>query len=128
MFVFSVTNPWAASSWDFLRLISNQWKKNIVFVVQQADLRDEAEVASVVKHLDQTILQILGSNRPIFAVSAKQAFQAKTTADGQKQALWKASNFGPLERSRLPRRFRTARSVAAKFGRSRKRRKSWSVT
>ncbi|MGA8655766.1 MAG: dynamin family protein [Chthoniobacterales bacterium] len=97
VFVFSVTNPWAASSWDFLRLISNQWKKNIVFVVQQADLRDEAEVASVVKHLDQTILQILGSNRPIFAVSAKQAFQAKTTADGQKQALWKASNFGPLE-------------------------------
>src|SRR6516164_2716120 len=33
VFVFSVTNPWAASSWDFLRLIGHRWKKNIVFVV-----------------------------------------------------------------------------------------------
>jgi small GTP-binding protein len=97
VFVFSVLNPWGASSWDFLRLISNQWKKNIVFVIQQADLRDEHEVASVVKHLDQRILQILGSSRPIFAVSAKRAFQAKTGTDGQKQALWDTSNFGPLE-------------------------------
>ena len=35
VFVFAVTNPWAASAWDFLRLIGQQWKKNIVFVVQQ---------------------------------------------------------------------------------------------
>ena len=97
VFVFSVVNPWGASAWDFLRLISKQWKKNIVFVVQQADLRDEGEVATVVKHLDQTILQILGSGRPIFAVSAKKAFQAKTATNGQKQALWEASNFGALE-------------------------------
>lgn len=97
VFVFSVVNPWAASSWDFLRLIGNQWRKNIVFVVQQSDLRDQREVESVVKHLEQTILQVLGSSRPIFAVSAKRAFQAKTAADGQKQGLWEASNFGPLE-------------------------------
>src|SRR5215471_21309137 len=43
VFVFSVTNPWAASAWDFLRLIGHQWKKNIVFVVQQADLREPHE-------------------------------------------------------------------------------------
>ena len=40
VFVFSVTNPWGGSAWDFLRLIGHEWKKNIVFVVQQADLRD----------------------------------------------------------------------------------------
>ena len=40
VFVFAVTNPWAASAWDFLRSDRAQWKKNIVFVVQQADLRD----------------------------------------------------------------------------------------
>src|SRR5215831_19999443 len=59
VFVFSVTNPWAGSAWDFLRLIGHRWKKNIVFVVQQADLRDPHEVAVVAKHLDQTVLQIL---------------------------------------------------------------------
>jgi GTPase SAR1 family protein len=97
VFVFAVTNPWAASAWDFLRLIGHRWKKNIVFVVQQADLRDPHEVATVAKHLDQTVLQILGASCPIFAVSAKKAFLAKTSAEASREKLWNESNFGPLE-------------------------------
>jgi small GTP-binding protein len=99
VFVFSVTNPWAASAWDFLRLIGKQWKKNIVFVVQQADLRDPHEVEIVAKHLDQTVLQILGASCPIFSVSAKKAFLSKTTAGNSvdKDRFWKESNFAALE-------------------------------
>ena len=97
VFVFSVTNPWGGSSWDFLRLIGHEWKKNIVFVVQQADLRDPSEVAAIAKHLDQTILQILGASCPIFVVSAKKAFVAKTAPDANADRLWSESNFGPLE-------------------------------
>jgi small GTP-binding protein len=97
VFVFAVTNPWAASAWDFLRLIGQQWKKNIVFVVQQADLRDAHEVEIVSKHLDQTVLQILGANCPIFAVSAKKAFLAKTAPDVDREKLWSESHFGELE-------------------------------
>jgi small GTP-binding protein len=97
VFVFAVTNPWAASAWDFLRLIGQQWKKNIVFVVQQADLRDPHEVEIVSKHLDQTVLQILGANCPIFAVSAKKAFLAKTSPNVDREKLWNESHFGELE-------------------------------
>jgi small GTP-binding protein len=97
VFVFAVTNPWAASAWDFLRLIGQHWKKNVVFVVQQADLRDPNEVAIVSKHLDQTVLQILGANCPIFAVSAKKAFLAKTSPDVDREKLWNESHFGELE-------------------------------
>src|SRR6202048_3568245 len=97
VFVFSVTNPWGGSAWDFLRLIGHQWKKNIVFVIQQSDLREPDEVASIAKHLDQTILQILGSSCPIFAVSAKKAFLAKTSREANVDSLWSESNFGPLE-------------------------------
>jgi len=97
VFVFAVTNPWAASAWDFLRLIGQQWKKNIVFVVQQADLRDPHEVEIVSKHLDQTVLQILGANCPIFAVSAKKAFLAKTAPNVDREKLWSESHFGELE-------------------------------
>jgi small GTP-binding protein len=97
VFVFAVTNPWAASAWDFLRLIGQQWKKNIVFVVQQADLRDPHEVEIVSKHLDQTVLQILGANCPIFAVSAKKAFLAKTSPNADREKLWSESHFGELE-------------------------------
>jgi small GTP-binding protein len=97
VFVFAVTNPWAASAWDFLRLIGQQWKKNIVFVVQQSDLRDPHEVEILSKHLDQTVLQILGANCPIFAVSAKKAFLAKTSPDVDRDKLWSESHFGELE-------------------------------
>ncbi|MBV8375868.1 MAG: dynamin family protein [Verrucomicrobia bacterium] len=97
VFVFAVTNPWAASAWDFLRLIGKQWKKNIVFVIQQADLRNPQEVDIVSRHLDQTVLQILGSSCPIFAVSAKKAFLAKTSPDVDRDKLWDESHFGQLE-------------------------------
>jgi GTPase SAR1 family protein len=97
VFVFSVVNPWAASAWDFLRLLGHSWKKNIVFVLQQADLRSPEEVRSIIQHLEQTILQILGSNRPIFAVSARQALQTKLEGKGKEDPLWRSSNFGALE-------------------------------
>jgi small GTP-binding protein len=97
VFVFAVTNPWAASSWDFLRLIGQQWKKNIVFVVQQADLREPQEVEIVSRHLDQTGLQILGTSCPIFAVSAKKALLAKTSSNVDRDKLWSESHFGELE-------------------------------
>jgi GTPase SAR1 family protein len=97
VFVFAVTNPWAASAWDFLRLIGQQWKKNIVFVVQQADLRDPHEVEIVSRHLDQTVLQILGTSCPIFAVSAKKALLAKTSSNVDRDQLWSESHLGELE-------------------------------
>jgi GTPase SAR1 family protein len=97
IFVFSVVNPWAASAWDFLRMLGHGWRKNIVFVLQQADLRTPDEVRTIIQHLQQTILQILGSSRPIFAVSAKQALQAKLEGKGKEDPLWQNSNFGALE-------------------------------
>jgi GTPase SAR1 family protein len=98
VFVFSVANPWAASAWEFLRLLGNQWKKNIVFVLQQADLRSPEEVEVIIKHLNQTILQILGSSRPIFAVAAKKALQAKLKSNPPDEKLWQESNFAALEK------------------------------
>jgi small GTP-binding protein len=80
-FVFSVMNPWALSSWDFLKLVSQKWLKNVVFVVQQIDLREKAEVDAVLAHLDQTIRDRLGQPRPIFAVSAKKALLARTAGN-----------------------------------------------
>src|ERR1700756_1236793 len=98
VFVFSVANPWAASAWEFLRLLGNRWKKNIVFVLQQADLRSPEEVEVIIKHLNQTILQILGSSRPIFAVAAKKALQAKLKSNPPEEKLWQESNFSALEK------------------------------
>ncbi len=96
LFVFSVVNPWVASAWTFLDLLQKRWLKNVVFVLQQADLRDPAEVEVVTQHLRQTAMQRLGQAFPIFAVSAKKALMSKTSGV-DKDRLWTESNFGTLE-------------------------------
>jgi len=97
LFVFSVTNPWGASTWDFLDRIHHQWKKKIVFVLQQCDLRTEEEVAAILEHLQKTAHHRFNQHFPTFAVSAKQAYLAKS-ADAGNDTLLKASRMEGLER------------------------------
>ncbi|HMJ04844.1 MAG TPA: dynamin family protein [Chthoniobacterales bacterium] len=96
LFVFSVTNPWTQSAWALLDLVQKKWLKNVIFVLQQADLRDASEVQIIRRHLEDTALQKLGFTPPIFAVSARNALLAKTTGL-DKERLWAESQFGPLE-------------------------------
>ena len=96
LFVFSVVNPWGASAWELLRFVNQKWLKNVVFVLQQADLRDPAEVEVIERHLRETAQQKLGFVPPIFAVSAREAFLARTSG-ADKSRLWEESRFGPLE-------------------------------
>ena len=96
IFVFSVVNPWGASAWQFLELLQKRWLKNVVFVLQQQDLRDPAEVEAVMQHLRQTAMSRFGQAFPIFPVSAKKAFMSKTSGV-DKERLWEESKFGPLE-------------------------------
>ncbi len=96
IFVFSVVNPWGASAWQFLELLQKRWLKNVIFVLQQQDLRDPAEVEAVMQHLRQTAMTRCGQAFPIFPVSAKKAFLSKTSGV-DKERLWEESKFGPLE-------------------------------
>ena len=96
IFVFSVVNPWGASAWQFLELLQKRWLKNVVFVLQQQDLREPEEVEAVMQHLRQTAMTRFGQAFPIFPVSAKKAFLSKTSGV-DKERLWTESKFGPLE-------------------------------
>jgi small GTP-binding protein len=96
LFVFSVTNPWSQSGWQLLDLVQKKWLKNVVFVLQQADLRDSAEIEVIHRHLQDTAMRKLGFAPPIFSVSARKALLARTTGIDKEQ-LWRESGFGPLE-------------------------------
>ncbi|MEP7070770.1 MAG: dynamin family protein [Verrucomicrobiota bacterium] len=96
LFVFSVVNPWTQSAWELLAFVQKRWLKNVVFVLQQADLREPAEVEVVRHHLSDTAMQKLGFAPPIFAVSARQALLAKK-GTGDTAKLFAGSQFGPLE-------------------------------
>jgi len=97
LFVFSVVNPWGASAWELLRFVNQKWLKNVVFVLQQADLRDPAEIDIIQRHLQDTAMQKLGFVPPIFAVSARRALSARRSAEGRDENLWQESGLGPLE-------------------------------
>jgi small GTP-binding protein len=96
LFVFSVVNPWSQSAWDLLNFVQKKWLKNVVFVLQQADLRDAGEIEIIHRHLQDTATQKLGFAPPIFPVSARKALLARTTGIDKDQ-LWQESGFGPLE-------------------------------
>jgi small GTP-binding protein len=97
IFVFSVVNPWGASAWEFLELLQKKWLKNVIFVLQQMDLRSPEEVEAVSQHLRQTAMQRLGQAMPIFPVSAKKALLSRTGAGEDAARLWEESRFGPLQ-------------------------------
>ena len=96
LFVFSVTNPWSQSSWQLLDLVQKKWLKNVVFVLQQADLRNSSEIEVIYRHLQDTAKQKLGFAPPIFPVSARKALLIKKTGM-PKEDLWRESGFGALE-------------------------------
>ena len=96
IFVFSVTNPWGASTWQLLDQIHGEWHKNIVFVLQQSDLRSEEEVAAILEHLKAVTSKRYRTVFPTFAVSGKKALMAKTSGL-DKEKLRAGSGFGEFE-------------------------------
>jgi small GTP-binding protein len=96
LFVFSVINPWSQSAWELLNFVQKKWLKNVVFVLQQADLRENSEIEIIHRHLQDTAKQKLQFAPPVFAVSARKGLLARTTGVDKVQ-LWRESGFGPLE-------------------------------
>ncbi len=97
LFVFSVVNPWGASAWELLKFVNKRWLKNVIFVLQQADLREPSEVEVIERHLRETANEKLGFAPPIFAVSARKALLARTSGV-DKEKLWEESHFGAFEK------------------------------
>ena len=96
IFVFPITNPWGASTWDFISRIYEGWLKQVVFVVQQTDVRTQQEVDAILEHMRVTSKERLGREFPTFAVSAKKAMAGKTSEHGQAHLL-EESGFAALE-------------------------------
>src|SRR6266851_832374 len=96
LFVFSVVNPWTKSAWELLNFVQKKWLKNIIFVLQQADLREPSEIAVIRRHLQDTAVQRLGFAPPIFTVSAREALFARASGL-EKEKFWQESGFRALE-------------------------------
>ncbi len=96
IFVFSATNPWGSAAWDFLDKVHRQWMRHVIFVLQQCDLRTDEEIQVITDYMRQLSQQRLGREFPLFPISAKKAYLARSSGLDRDRLL-KESSFSNLE-------------------------------
>ncbi len=75
IFVFEAKNPYRQSAWDFFDFMHAEWHKKIVFVLQQKDLMDPADL-EINRNGVKAYAQKKGIKDPvIFSVSAKEELE-----------------------------------------------------
>ena len=109
LFVTSADRPFTESERGFLEQI-REWGKKIVFIVNKIDILTRPEERDeVIRYVRDNAAGLLGEPPEIFAVSARQAQEArgedekggKEEKDGKEeeegQSLWERSGFGAVE-------------------------------
>jgi signal recognition particle receptor subunit beta len=96
IFVFSAMNPWGASAWQFLEKVHRTWMRNVVFVLQQCDLRAPEELEAIQSYMKQLCRQRFGREFVLFPVSGKKAFLARSSGLDRERLLAE-SGFTALE-------------------------------
>lgn len=82
VFVFEAKNPYRQSAWDFFQFIHQEWRKKIIFVLQQKDLLSENDLAINANGVMETAHK-KGIMQPlIFSVSAKDELEKNHSASG----------------------------------------------
>jgi predicted GTPase len=77
LFVFPVTNPWGAATWDFISRIPKESLERVAFIIQQADQREAIDIQVILGHMADLSMKRIGHVPPIFPVSGKLAYEAK---------------------------------------------------
>jgi len=82
IFVFEAKNPYRQSAWDFFDFIHVEWRKKIIFVLQQKDLLNAEDLVVNVNGL-YNMAQRKGIEKPeIFCVSAKEELEGLEDQSG----------------------------------------------
>ena len=71
-FVLFAKNPYQKSAWDFLDYVSAQWRKKVVFILQQADLLKSADLTKNIERVKEYAHQKQLQSPTIFATSAER--------------------------------------------------------
>lgn len=96
LFVFPVSNPWGAATWDFIARFPEALQGKVAFILQQKDLRDDNELTIIMEHMRQLAQQKLGEKPQVFAVSGRMALEAKRREPFEERG-WRESGYPLLE-------------------------------
>lgn len=81
-FVLFAKNPYQKSAWDFLDFVSAEWRKKVVFVLQQADLLKSADLETNIERVKEYANQKQIKAPIVFATSAEQELQGDRNNSG----------------------------------------------
>jgi predicted GTPase len=81
-FVLFAKNPYQKSAWDFLDFVSLEWRKKVVFILQQADLLKPADLETNLERVREYASQKQIKSPIIFATSAEQEQAGQTDISG----------------------------------------------
>ncbi|GAB5555175.1 MAG: hypothetical protein Sapg2KO_47660 [Saprospiraceae bacterium] len=71
VFVFEAKNPYRQSAWDFFDYISEEWRKKVIFVLQQKDLMPDVDLQTNIQGVKDYAAKKEIKDPIVFAVSAK---------------------------------------------------------
>lgn len=96
LFVFPVSNPWGAATWQFISRLPEEQLQNTAFILQQADLREPEDVEVILEHMRTLAEQKTGYRPVVYPVSGKLAVEAKQS-DPFSSHVWRKSGYPSLE-------------------------------
>jgi small GTP-binding protein len=82
VFVFEAKNPYRESAWNFFDYIHADWRKKVIFVLQQKDLIDEEGLQINLKGVTDHAKKKGVESPLVFAVSAKQEQEGNKEVSG----------------------------------------------
>ena len=81
-FVFFAKNPYTRSAWELLDYVNVEWRKKVVFVLQQADLAKPEELAKNKEKLTELALEKGIRSPMVFATSVELEVNGKQNYSG----------------------------------------------
>lgn len=96
LFVFSIANPWNSATWNIISELSPESLDRTVLVLQQSDQRTPGDIDIILGHIADLAKKRLGRELPVFAVSGKLAWEARSSPEALPSQL-QASGFPLLE-------------------------------
>jgi translation initiation factor 2 gamma subunit (eIF-2gamma) len=81
-FVLFAKNPYQKSAWDFLDFVSAEWRKKVVFILQQADLLRPEDLQTNIERVKEYAYQKQIKAPMIFPTSAALELEGDTENSG----------------------------------------------
>ena len=82
IFVFEAKNPYRQSAWDLLDYVNKEWRKKVIFVLQQSDLIEPENLEINLRGVSQQAMKKGISEPKVFSVSAKRELEGDIENSG----------------------------------------------